>query len=155
MSINIPAIYRYGLSYYNLSIIIPVYNEEKYIEILFKDLEKYFNYNDVEVIVVNDGSNDNSNNILEKLKEKPKALARKPQEPIKPYPYREEDVSFKNNAADITLAGTFTKPNAKKKYPVVILITGSGPQDRDQTFSGHKTFLVLADYLLLNRVSKI
>ena len=84
---------------------------------------------------------------LEKLKEKPKAVARKPQEPIKPYPYKEEDVSFKNNAADITLSGTFTKPNAKKKYPVVILITGSGPQDRDQTFSGHKTFLVLADYL--------
>ena len=84
---------------------------------------------------------------LEKLKEKPKAVARKPQEPIKPYPYKEEDVSFKNNAAEVTLAATFTKPNAKKKCPVVILITGSGPQDRDQTFMGHKTFLVLADYL--------
>ena len=55
-------------SKYNLSIIIPVYNEEKYLEPLFKDLEIYFNYNDVEVIVVNDGSNDDSNNILEKLK---------------------------------------------------------------------------------------
>ena len=55
-------------SKYNLSIIIPVYNEEDYLEPLFKDLEKYFNYNDVEVIVVNDGSNDDSNNILEKLK---------------------------------------------------------------------------------------
>ena len=54
---------------YNLSIIIPVYNEENYLESLFKDLEKYFNYNDVEVIVVNDGSNDDSNNILEKLKQ--------------------------------------------------------------------------------------
>ena len=53
---------------YNLSIIIPVYNEEKYLESLFKDLEIYFNYNDVEIIVVNDGSNDDSNNILEKLK---------------------------------------------------------------------------------------
>ena len=53
---------------YNLSIIIPVYNEENYLELLFKDLEKYFNYDDVEVIVVDDGSYDNSNNILEKLK---------------------------------------------------------------------------------------
>jgi len=53
---------------YNLSIIIPVYNEENYLELLFKDLEKYFNYDDVEVIVVDDGSFDNSNNILEKLK---------------------------------------------------------------------------------------
>ena len=45
-------------------------NEEKYLEPLFKDLEIYFNNNDVEVIVVNDGSNDDSNNILEKLKKK-------------------------------------------------------------------------------------
>ena len=53
---------------YNLSIIIPVYNEESYLESLFIDLEKYFNYDDVEVIVVNDGSYDDSNNILKKLK---------------------------------------------------------------------------------------
>jgi len=53
---------------YNLSIIIPIYNEENYLEPLFKDLEKYFNYKDVEVIAVNDGSDDNSNDILEKLK---------------------------------------------------------------------------------------
>jgi len=55
-------------SRYNLSIIIPVYNEENYLVSLFKDLEKYFNYDDVEVIVVNDGSHDDSGNILEKLK---------------------------------------------------------------------------------------
>ena len=54
---------------YNLSIIIPVFNEEKYLETLFNDLEKYFNYEDIEVIVVNDGSYDDSNNILEKLKQ--------------------------------------------------------------------------------------
>jgi len=53
---------------YNLSIIIPVYNEENYLNSLFNDLEKYFNYDDVEVIVVSDGSYDDSNNILEKLK---------------------------------------------------------------------------------------
>ena len=55
---------------YNLSIIIPVYNEENYLEFLFNDLEKYFNHDDVEVIAVNDGSNDNSNDILEKLQKK-------------------------------------------------------------------------------------
>ena len=53
---------------YNLSIIIPVYNEEKYLEPLFKDIEKYFSYDDVEVIVVNDGSYDDSDNILINLK---------------------------------------------------------------------------------------
>ena len=53
---------------YNLSIIIPVFNEENYLEPLFKDLKKYFNYEDVEVIVVSDGSYDNSNSILKKLK---------------------------------------------------------------------------------------
>ncbi|MDC1047187.1 glycosyltransferase family 2 protein [Alphaproteobacteria bacterium] len=54
---------------YNLSIIIPVFNEEKYLETLFNDLEKYFNYEDIEVIVVNDGSYDDTNNILVKLKQ--------------------------------------------------------------------------------------
>jgi len=53
---------------YNLSIIIPVYNEEKYLEPLFKDIEKYFSYDDVEVIVVNDGSYDDSDDILINLK---------------------------------------------------------------------------------------
>ena len=52
----------------NLSIVIPVYNEEKYLNKLFLDLKKYFNQEDVEVIVVNDGSDDDSINILEKFK---------------------------------------------------------------------------------------
>ncbi len=72
---------------------------------------------------------------------------KRPQEPIKPYPYIEEKVSFANKDANITLAGTFTRPNGNKKYPVAILISGSGPQDRDETISQHKPFLVLADYL--------
>jgi alpha/beta superfamily hydrolase len=71
----------------------------------------------------------------------------RPQEPIKPYSYFEENVSFTNKDANITLAGTFTRPNGNKKYPVAILISGSGPQDRDETISKHKPFLVLADYL--------
>jgi glycosyltransferase involved in cell wall biosynthesis len=52
----------------NLSVIIPVFNEEQYLIQLFSDLEKYFNEEDVEIIVVNDGSNDDSYKILEKLK---------------------------------------------------------------------------------------
>ena len=69
---------------------------------------------------------------------------RRPQEPVKPYPYYEEEVVFKNNEANITLAGTLTLPNRKGIFPVAILISGSGPQDRDETFMGHKPFLVLA-----------
>jgi hypothetical protein len=72
---------------------------------------------------------------------------RRPQEPVKPYPYYEEEVEFKNAAANITLAGTLTLPNKNGTFPVVILISGSGPQDRDESFMGHKPFLVLADYL--------
>ena len=52
----------------NLSIVIPVYNEDKYLNTLFLDLKKYFNQEEVEVIVVNDGSDDDSIKILEKLK---------------------------------------------------------------------------------------
>jgi alpha/beta superfamily hydrolase len=72
---------------------------------------------------------------------------RRPQEPVKPYPYYEEDVVFKNIEAKVSLAGTLTLPNKNGKFPVVILISGSGPQDRDESFMGHKSFLVLSDYL--------
>ena len=54
---------------FNLSIVIPVFNEEQYLIKLFLDLKKYFNQEDIEVIVVNDGSNDDSYNLLEKLKQ--------------------------------------------------------------------------------------
>ncbi|WP_178988735.1 alpha/beta hydrolase family protein [Winogradskyella schleiferi] len=73
--------------------------------------------------------------------------SRRPQEPVKPYPYYEEEVVFKNNEANISLAGTLTLPHKNGKFPVVILISGSGPQDRDESFMGHKPFLVLSDYL--------
>jgi len=75
------------------------------------------------------------------------ADSKRPQEPVKPYPYYEEEVVFKNTEAKIELAGTLTLPTKNRKFPVVILISGSGPQDRDESFMGHKPFLVLADYL--------
>ncbi|MBZ5581282.1 MAG: alpha/beta fold hydrolase [Acidobacteriia bacterium] len=72
---------------------------------------------------------------------------RRPQEPVKPYPYREEEVSYENKSAGIRLAGTLTLPQGKGPFPAVLLITGSGAQDRDESLMGHKPFLVLADYL--------
>jgi pimeloyl-ACP methyl ester carboxylesterase len=75
-----------------------------------------------------------------------KRLSR-PQEPKKPYPYVEEEVVFENVAAKVRLAGTLTVPAGKGPFPAVVLITGSGPQDRDETILHHKPFLVLADYL--------
>jgi pimeloyl-ACP methyl ester carboxylesterase len=69
----------------------------------------------------------------------------RPQHPKKPYPYVEEEVSYKSGA--ITFAGTFTKPKGDGPFPAALLITGSGAQDRDETILGHKLFLVLADHL--------
>ena len=71
----------------------------------------------------------------------------RPQEPKKPYPYIEEEIVYENKEAEITLAGTLTLPPGKSSFPVVLLITGSGPQDRNETVFGHRPFLVLADYL--------
>jgi fermentation-respiration switch protein FrsA (DUF1100 family) len=71
----------------------------------------------------------------------------RPQEPEKPYPYNEEDVVYENKKAGISLAGTLTLPASNGQFPAVILITGSGPQDRDETAFGHRLFLVLADNL--------
>ena len=73
---------------------------------------------------------------------------RRPQYPVKPYPYKEEEVSYPNPAAGgIKFAATLTIPPGKGPFPAVLLITGSGPQDRDETVMNQKPFLVLSDYL--------
>ena len=72
---------------------------------------------------------------------------RRPQTPVKPYPYREEEVSFSNAAANVKLAGTLTIPKGTGPFPAAVLIAGSGPYDRDEALANHKPFLVLADYL--------
>lgn len=69
------------------------------------------------------------------------------QDPPKPYPYDEEEVSYRNTTDNIKLSGTLTLPRGEGKYPVVLLISGSGSQDRDSTVAGHRPFLVLSDYL--------
>jgi uncharacterized protein len=72
---------------------------------------------------------------------------RRPQNPTKPYPYREEDLIYESPAAGIKIGATLTMPNGRGPFPAVVLITGSGQQDRDESLLGHKPFLVLADYL--------
>ncbi len=61
--------------------------------------------------------------------------------------YTSKEVKFRNDRAGITLAGTLTYPKNKTNCPAVILLTGSGPQDRDETILEQKPFLRIADYL--------
>ena len=69
----------------------------------------------------------------------------RPQEPKPPFPYKIEEVTFQNGT--VNLAGTLTLPQGDGPFPAVLLISGSGLQDRDETLVGHKPFWVLADYL--------
>ncbi|HWP68202.1 MAG TPA: alpha/beta fold hydrolase, partial [Rectinemataceae bacterium] len=64
-----------------------------------------------------------------------------------PYPYKAIEVSFTNPAAGIDLSGTLTLPEGRGPFPAVVLVTGSGAQNRDEEILGHKPFLVIADYL--------
>jgi uncharacterized protein len=72
---------------------------------------------------------------------------RREQDPVKPYPYDEEEVVYENEEAGVKLAGTLTLPQSEGPFPAVILITGSGQQNRDEEIMGHRPFLVLSDYL--------
>jgi len=69
----------------------------------------------------------------------------RPQEPGRPFPYEEEEVTYTNG--DVRLAGTLTFPSEGGPFPAAILISGSGPQDRNEEVFGHKPFLVLSDHL--------
>ena len=69
----------------------------------------------------------------------------RPQEPTPPYPYLEREVTYWRG--ELEFAGTLTLPQGSEPYPAVLLLTGSGAQDRDETVFGHRPFLVLADYL--------
>ncbi|MFT3902410.1 MAG: alpha/beta hydrolase [Niabella sp.] len=80
------------------------------------------------------------------------AIYNRPQTPKPPFNYTIEDVSFINPTEGNTLAGTLTTPSNKKQFPVVVMITGSGAQDRDETLFGHKPFWVIADHLTQNGI---
>lgn len=81
----------------------------------------------------------------------------RPQEPTKPYPYQTMEVMFSNKEAGITLFGTLTLPvdYKGKRVPVVLMVTGSGPQNRDEELFGHKPFLVIADRLARNGIASL
>ncbi len=79
--------------------------------------------------------------------------ARRPQYPREPLPYKAIEVDFLGGNDDVVLAGTLTVPNGEGPFPAVVLISGSGPQDRDETVLGHKPFLVLSDYLTRNGIA--
>lgn len=85
--------------------------------------------------------------VLTRIKDTSQLERPRPQNPVKPYPYREEEVAYDNHAQNVRLAATLTIPSGNGPFPAVALITGSGPQDRDESLMGHRPFLVLADYL--------
>lgn len=81
------------------------------------------------------------------------AAPRRPQTPVKPYPYREEEVSYPGGAAGVRMAGTLTLPKGKGPFPAAVLIAGSGPNGRDERLFDHALFLVLADHLTRHGVA--
>ncbi|MFM7323096.1 MAG: alpha/beta hydrolase family protein [Armatimonadota bacterium] len=81
--------------------------------------------------------------------------ARRPQLPRAPFPYATMDVKFPSLAKDVKLAGTLCIPRGKGPFPAVVLVSGSGPQDRDETLFGHKPFQVIADHLARNGIASL
>lgn len=77
----------------------------------------------------------------------------RPQDPKEPFDYIVEDVSFENKTDGITLAGTLTIPSGKGPFPAVMLVSGSGAQNRDGELMDHRPFLVIADYLTRNGIA--
>lgn len=82
-----------------------------------------------------------------------KTVINRPQEPKPKFNYISEEVKFTNTVDGVSLAGTLTLPKGKGPFPVAILISGSGPQDRNEEILGHKSFLVIADYLTNNGIA--
>ena len=76
----------------------------------------------------------------------PPPVLKRPQEPKPPFPYKAEEVIIDNVHDGVKLAGTLTMPSERKAFAAVVLITGSGPQDRNEEILGHKPFLLIADY---------
>lgn len=77
----------------------------------------------------------------------------RPQEPKDPYPYNSEEVLFENEKDNVVLVGTLTYPKEGNNFSAVVMITGSGGQDRNEELLGHKPFLVISDYLTRNGIA--
>lgn len=71
----------------------------------------------------------------------------RPQDPQMPYPYISEDVFFSQPVENFTLAGTVTRPQEEGQFPAIVLVSGSGSQDRNEEIMNHRPFLVLSDFL--------
>lgn len=84
---------------------------------------------------------------MERIGEGERIEPARPQEPKPPFPYEQREVTYSNARDGTKLAGTLTLPENAKGAPAVVMITGSGAQDRDESLLGHKPFLVIADYL--------
>lgn len=83
---------------------------------------------------------------------------KRPQMPVEPYPYNTEEVTFVNVADNATLVGTLTYPvgyEAGERVPVVVMVSGSGLQNRDEEIFDHKPFLVLADHLARKGIASL
>lgn len=82
---------------------------------------------------------------------------KRPQNPVEPFPYKTEEVTFINATDKATLVGTLSYPTdyKKGKPPVVLMVTGSGQENRDEEIFGHKPFLVIADYLARHGVASL
>ncbi|MDD3280147.1 MAG: alpha/beta hydrolase [Bacteroidales bacterium] len=88
------------------------------------------------------------------LKRIPKRIVwQRPQTPKEPFPYTTEDVDFLSADKSTLLSGTLSLPQGKGPFPLVIMISGSGWQDRNESIFGHKPFLVIADYLARNGIA--
>ncbi len=79
---------------------------------------------------------------------------RRPQTPVAPFPYETKDTTFRSSDGT-ELAGTLTIPEKSfaKKLPMVVMVTGSGPQNRDEEVFEHRPFAVIADYLARNGIA--
>lgn len=88
------------------------------------------------------------------------AEVNRPQEPEPPFPYATEEVIMSGGSSGCTLSGTLTYPVGYEKMdkgsvPVVVMVTGSGPQNRDEELMGHKPFLVIADHLARHGIASL
>lgn len=127
--------------------IVKVVNDSLYIELSAAGIQ-YLGKYDLETNTIKGAYIQGEANMelnLHEVDELPRGEVVRPQTPVRPFPYIEEEVVFENDLDDVQLSGTITVPHSKYPSPAIILVAGSGHTDRNETPMGH--FLLLADYL--------